>query len=104
MEPIKTAMRHNAGISLVVPLICLCLGGLVVLPMINAFSRPASEISEIGAEKNDSSNQSESDEEFLFETIVGVIIARLIFSKFGPINLDFQTACLAPVSPPPKNA
>ena len=104
MKPIKMAVQRNSKISLAILLICLCLSSLVVIPMINTFSLSAPEISEAGAENNDPSNQAEADEEFLFEAIVGIIIAKLIFSKFGPINLDFQPACLAPVSPPPKYA
>ena len=104
MKPIKMAMQRNSEISLAILLICLCLGSLVVIPTLSAFSPSTSEISEAGAENKDPSNQIEFNEEFLLEAIVGVIIAHLVFSKFGPINLDFQAACLAPVSPPPKYA
>ena len=97
-------IQRNSQISLAILIICLCFGSLVVMPMMNAFSLAAAEISDVGAENNDPSDQAELDEEFLFETIVGVIIAQFFFSKFGPMNLDFQTACLAPISPPPKYA
>ena len=104
MKPAKMAVQRNSEISLAILLICLCLGSLVVIPTLSAFSPSTSENSETGAENNDPSYQTEFDEELLLEAIVGIIIAHLVFSKFGPINLDFQTACLALVSPPPKYA
>jgi hypothetical protein len=104
MKPLKMVIQRNARISLAILIICLCLGSLVVMPMANAFRLAASEISDVGAENNDPSDQTGLDEEFLFETMAGVIIAQFIFSKFGPMNLNFQTACFAPVSPPPKYA
>ena len=41
-------------------------------------------------------------EEDLLVTTFAVTIAGLIFSKYGSINLDFQTVNLLPVFPPPK--
>ena len=43
-------------------------------------------------------------EEDLLATTVAATIAGLIFSKSDLMNLDFQTADLLPVSPPPKHA
>ena len=94
--------QRSSRISLVILVICLCLGSLADLPMVSAFGPSALELSEAGAENNDPSSQIEFDEDFLLETIAGVINAQLIFSKYGQANLGFQTACLAPVSPPPK--
>jgi hypothetical protein len=104
MKPRTMAIQRSSRISLAIFIICLCFGSLVVLPMMNAFSLAAAEISGVGAGNNDPSDQAGLDDEFLFEPMAGVIIARFIFSKFGPMNLDFQTVCLAPVSPPPKYA
>jgi hypothetical protein len=47
-------------------------------------------------------DQTEFEEDF-WATIVAATIAGLIFSKSGLMNLDFQTANLLPVSPPPKH-
>jgi len=76
----------------------------MVVSTINAFSPSAPEISDVGAENNTPSHQAEFGEEFLFEIIVAVIIAHLLFSKFWPIYLGFQTVCFVPDSPPPKYA
>jgi len=103
MKPVKMVMQRNSGISLVI-IIYLCLGSLMVVSTINAFSPSAPEISDVGAENNTPSHQAEFGEEFLFEIIVAVIIAHLLFSKFWPIYLGFQTVCFVPDSPPPKYA
>jgi hypothetical protein len=97
-------MQRNSGISLAILVICLCLGSLIVVSTINSVSLSTQEISEPGAEDNSPSFQTEFGEEFLFEVIVGAIIAPLLFSKFGPINLGFQAVSFVPVSPPPKYA
>jgi hypothetical protein len=47
--------------------------------------------------------QTEFEEE-LMSTTDTATIAGLIFTKYGSMNLDFQTANLLPVSPPPKHA
>jgi hypothetical protein len=95
-------MQRSYRISLAALICCLCLGSLVAMPMINAFSTSALEISEIDAENNGPSSQTEFGEEFLFETIVGAIIAYLFFSKSKSMSPDFRTAYLSPHFPPPK--
>ncbi len=47
-------------------------------------------------------DQTEFEEE-LMVAIVAATIAGLIFLKYGSMNLDFQTANLLPVFPPPKH-
>lgn len=101
---IKMVTWRSSRISLAILVICLSLVSLAAMPVMNTFSPSALEIFEADTENNDPSEQTEFDEDFLFETIVGDINAHLIFSKCGRANLGFQTACLAPVSPPPKYA
>jgi hypothetical protein len=103
-KPINMVTRRSSRISLAILIICLCLGSLAAMPVMNAFSPLALELSEAGAENNDSSNQTEYDEELFLETILSATTSTLIFSKSRPNNLNFQTACLVPVSPPPKSA
>jgi len=57
----------------------------------------ALEVSEIDFEQTEF-------EEDLLATTVAATIAGLIFSRLGVINLEFETADLLPVSPPPKHA
>jgi hypothetical protein len=96
--------QRSSRISLAILIICLCLGSLVAMPVINAFGPSALEISDVSAENNDSSNLTEFDEDFLLEAIMGVTNAHLIFSNCRQANLGFQIACPAPVFPPPKSA
>ena len=74
---------------------CLCLGSQAVLPMSNVVGVFVVEVSEIDFDQTEF-------EEDLLATTVAVTITGLIFSKYGSMNLDFQTANLLPVSPPPK--
>jgi len=83
-------------ITLAILAFCLCLGSQAILPMSNAVSASLLEVSVIDFEQTEF-------EEDLFATIVVATIAGFIFSKSGSINLDFQTANLLPVSPPPKH-
>jgi hypothetical protein len=75
---------------------CLCLGGQAVLPMSNVVGASLLDVSEIDFDQTEF-------EEDLVATIIAVTIAGLIFLKSGSMNLDFQTADLLPVSPPPKH-
>lgn len=75
---------------------CLCLGSQAILPMSNVLGLSVLEVSEIDSEQTES-------EEDLLAAIVAATIAGLIFSKSGSLNLDFQTANLLPVFPPPKH-
>lgn len=84
-------------ITLAILAFCLCLGSQAILPMSNAVGPFALDVSDIDLE------QTESEEELLATTVAATIVG-LIFSKLGVINLDFQTADLLPVSPPPKHA
>ena len=74
---------------------CLCFGSQAILPMSNAVGLSVLDVSEIDFDQNEF-------EEDLLATIVTTAITGLIFSKYGSINLDFQTTCFSPVSPPPK--
>jgi len=83
-------------ITLAILAFCLCLGSQAILPMSSVLGLSVLEVSEIDFEQTES-------EEDLLAAIVAATIAGLIFSKSGSINLDFQTANLLPVFPPPKH-
>lgn len=87
--------RRSPRIPLVSLILCLCLGSLVVLQITNVVSTAVLEVSEVDLD------QAEFDEEFFIIIILGALIANQIFSKFGSMNLDFQSASLSPVPPPP---
>jgi hypothetical protein len=93
--------HRNSRISLTTLILCLCLGSLVILPF-NQVSPSAPWTSGIDTENSDLSDQPEFDEDFFVVSIVGAAIAELNFSKSRPMNLDFQSTSLSPVSPPPK--
>lgn len=60
------------------------------------------EISGIEAENYNLFDHADFDDGFFVISIVGAVIAELIYSKSRPMNLDFQSTSLSPVSPPPK--
>ena len=84
-------------------ILCLCLGGMVILPILNAIDISGLEISEVGSESHNPSTLVEFDDEVFIVTIVAAAIAVLFFSKFRSLNLDFQIVYLAPLFPPPKH-
>jgi len=94
--------KRNTRISLVTLILCLCLGSLVVLP----FTQITPYISEIAVDTENYNlfDQAEFDDDFFVISIIGVILAGLNFLMFKPINLDFKSASLSPVSPPPKSS
>lgn len=83
-------------IALATLVFCLCLGSQAILPVSNVVGVSTLEVSEIDFE------QTEFEEDVL-ATTVAATITDLIFSKYGSLNLDFQTANLLPVFPPPKH-
>jgi hypothetical protein len=76
---------------------CLCLGSQAILPISNVVGASLLEVVQIDFD------QTEFEEDLLAATVAPTN-ADLIFSKSRPLNLDFQVACLVPVSPPPKHA
>jgi hypothetical protein len=84
-------------------ILCLCLGSVAILSFIQA-SPSAPEISGIDAENYNLFDHAEFDDDFFVISIVGAAIAEQNFSKSRSTNLDFQSASLSPVSPPPKHA
>jgi hypothetical protein len=95
--------QRNFRISLATLILCLCLGSLVILPFIQV-SSSASEISGIDAENYNLFDHAEFDGDFIVMSIVNAAITDLNFSKSRPMNLDFQSTSLSPVSPPPKTS
>ena len=96
--------QRSSRISLVTLILFLCLGSLVILPMLNVVGISVPEISGGDLENYNLLDQVEFNEELLIGTIIGTTIADLFFSKPRPMNLDFQIAYLSPVSPPPKHS
>jgi hypothetical protein len=84
-------------ITLAILAFCLCVGSQAILPMSNTSGLSVLEFSEIDFE------QAEFEEDLL-ATTVAATVAGLVFLKLGAINLDYQTADLLPVSPPPKHS
>jgi hypothetical protein len=95
--------QHSSRISLVTLILCLCLGSLVIFPFIQV-STSTLEISGIDAENYDLFDHAEYDSDFILMSIVNAAITDLNFSKYRPMNLDFQSTSLSPVSPPPKSS
>jgi len=95
--------QRSSRISLVTLIFCLCLGSLVILPLLYVVGLSLPEISGVDLRNYALLDQVEFDEDFFIVKIMGTIIAGQCFSKSRPMNLDFQTACLSPVSPPPKH-
>jgi hypothetical protein len=95
--------QRNSRISLVTLILCLCLGSLVILPFIQV-SSSMSDISGMDIENCNLFDHAEFDGDFFVMSIVGVAIAKLNFLKSRPMNLDFQSTSLSPVSPPPKSS
>jgi hypothetical protein len=94
--------QRSSRISLVTVIFCLCLGSLVILPMLNAFGLSVMGISGIDIENNYLLDQVEFDEDYFILAIIGTTLVDIFFSKSRLMNLDFQTAYLSPVFPPPK--
>ncbi len=82
-------------------ILCLCLGSLVILPIIAGIGSDMPGISEIDFENSD---PIEFDDDFLVLQIANVATITLISSEQRASYLDFQSAFLAPDSPPPKHA
>ena len=93
--------QRNFRISLATLILCLCLGSLVILPFIQV-GPSAPEISGIDAENYNLFDHAEFDSDLIVISIVCAAIAALNFLKSRPMNLDFQSTSLSPVSPPPK--
>jgi len=96
--------QRSSRTSLVTLILYLCLGSLVILPLLIAVGLSVPEISEIDLRDYHMLDQLEFDEDFIIVTIMGTTIADQFFSKSRLMNLDFQTACLSPISPPPKHS
>jgi hypothetical protein len=96
------AKQHSSQISLTFLILCLCLGSLAILAVINVTGTPVFGIFEATSENSSLLDHAEYDNEFVIAIIAGVIYAGLIFSKSRPMSLDFPSLRLSPDSPPPK--
>jgi hypothetical protein len=80
-------------ISWVTLILCLFLGSLVILPLLNFACPSMLDVFDVEVDEDDS-----------MITTIHSVEADLNSIPFSPVNLDFQTASLSPVTPPPKNA
>jgi hypothetical protein len=94
----------SSRISLATLILCLCFGSLVILPLLNVVGPSIPEISGVDRSDYNLLDHFEFDEGFIIESIMGTTIAHQFFSQSRPMNLDFQTASLSPVFPPPKHS
>jgi hypothetical protein len=74
------------------------------LPLLNVVGLSIPEISGVDLRDYNLLDHFEFDEGFIVESIMGTTIAEQFFSQSRPMNLDYQTASLSPVSPPPKHS
>ena len=96
--------QRSSRIPLETLILCLCLGGLVISPMFGIIRVSVPGIYGIDLENYNLLEQIEFDEEFLIDAIHGLALVGLFFLKFKPMHLDFRTACLSPIAPPPKRS
>ena len=94
---------HCSQISMIPLILCLCIGGLIGLPMGNIVGVLGLEIYGIELEKDNLYEHGESDEELMIK-IYGDIKDCSLSTQLRSTYLDFQDFLLAPVSPPPKHA
>jgi hypothetical protein len=83
-------------------ILCLCLSSLAVLPIVDMVNPPALENSGIDADHNTPLDQAESEGDLAAASIQDALAARLPFSKYKTMLLNFRSASLASVFPPPK--
>lgn len=95
---------HSFSIFLRNLILCLCLGSLVILPLVNIVETSAPGTFSMHLENHSLFEQAESDEDVLVYSFAGFLLGNLFFSKFKGTNLDFCSAFVAPVFLPPKPA
>lgn len=95
-------VRHGFRISLTPLILWLCLGSLVILPVVNENNLWISGISEFDIENSNILDPTETDDDFLVFSMTGIVGVIPVFSQPQTTKLNFQSACLAPDSPPPK--
>lgn len=94
--------QYASRISWITLVLYLCLGSLVLLPVLLIVGTSTPSIQAIDLENSSSFDPSEFDDDFFVLLVGELTIAVSIFSKFRGINLDFQSAFLSPDSPPPR--
>ena len=90
--------QHGFQILLAIICLCICVGSLAILPITNVEGVSVLEVPKIDFE------QAEFEEDLLIVAITAITIAGLVFTKVRSTNLNFPSACLSPVSPPPKHS
>jgi hypothetical protein len=92
--------QHKSCISLAIPILCLCLGSLVLLPFhqVGVFE---TEMYGINCDGCDPFDNTETEDDFLVSISIAAFAEQLLL-KFMQMNLDFRSASLSPLFPPPK--
>lgn len=90
--------QNRFRIPFVILSFCICLGCLSILFVTNVAGISVLEVSEIDFD------QTEFEEDSFVVKSTFLSITGLVFKKFRPPTLVFQTLGLSPVSPPPKHS
>lgn len=93
-------IEHNISrTSFATLVICLCLGSLISLSVANTF-----DLSGVDFGDHHLLDQAEFDDDSFVVNDVGAKNAGVIFLKSSATNLNFQSASLSPIAPPPKHS
>jgi hypothetical protein len=93
--------QRNSQNLLATLTLCLCLGSLVLMPFAEA-DPFVSEVYGFIAEDYNLLDHIELDDDFIFGSTIGVLIAGLFVSLCRLKSMGFQSTYSSPVSPPPK--
>lgn len=96
--------QRPVRIPLATLILCLCLGSLFAMPGMNGAVLPVSGMSAIEAENiNPPGYDAETDDDAAFLLALKATTADFFSRTFAGMNLDFESASLASISPPPKH-
>ena len=94
--------HHRSQTFLSTLILCICMGSLVALSVVNVVGASSLEIYEFELENGNLLEHDESDEDFFIHTC-GDMMDDLLSSKSRSKNLDLQNYFFSPVSPPPNH-
>jgi len=77
-------------------IVCILLGGMLLMPINQALDLPVLEIFDADAD------QTEFEDDWLILSPFLTTLASLVHSESASMDLDFRSACLSPVLPPPR--
>ena len=94
--------RRSFQNFLTIPVLLLCLGGLVIMPF-NSSLPFEMETPGIEVEENDSFENSDLEDDGYIPAS-NAALAKLALSNSGRANLKFRSASFSPLLPPPRSA